>query len=341
MYRRITLSYRVGIIGAGGIANCHARAVQELSETELVAICDISKTALNNFGKTFDVPSQTTNLRDMLHGNEIDILIVCTWGNSHAPITVEAAQTGSLKAILCEKPISASFVECQKMIESAKHNNVLLAEAFKFRHHPCHLRVKHLIDTGAIGKIALIRSTFTAAVDPDLLRPDYNWRFNQEKRGGAIFDLGCYCIHHARFIADSEPSKIQAQGFYGLKSKVPESVVLQMEFPNEISAQCAFSFRYYGSEEFEVYGSHGYLRMEKAWNNEDQPVVLEIIDNNGKEQIIKFPPIFQFTEQLKHLCECLNERIPHRIPLHDSLNNMKVIDAVYSSLNSGESTVLA
>ena len=327
------MGYRVGIIGVGGIASCHARAVKEVPGVELSAICDVSDEALDRFGDAFNVFHRYADLEQMLCEEEIDILVVSTWGSSHAEISIKAARTGRLKAILCEKPISSTAAECEAMFLAARNNGVLLAEAFKFRHHPCHLKTKTLLDAGEIGKVCLIRSTFTTAVDPSFLRPENNWRFNQEKGGGAVYDLGCYCIHHSRFITGSEPKQINAQGHYGFNSLVPESVAMQLEFPGEINAQCIFSFRCFGSEEFEVYGTDGYIRMEKAWNNEDQPVNLEIKKKYGEDRTIKFAPRYQFTEQLQHLCECLNTGQAHRISYEDSLNNMKVIDAVHASID--------
>ena len=236
------MTYRMGIVGVGGIAYCHGRAAREAPEAELAAICDLSEESLGRFGEAFGVSRRYTDLERMLHEEEIDILVVSTWGNSHADISIRAARTGRVKAILCEKPISSTAAECEAMIKTAEKNDVLLAEAFKFRHHPCHLKAKELIEAGEIGKIYLIRSTFSAAVDPRFLRPDHNWRFNREKRGGAVYDLGCYCIHHARFIAGSEPNLVHARGHYGKKSEVPEAVAVQLQFPGEVSAQCAFSF---------------------------------------------------------------------------------------------------
>lgn len=330
------MTFKVGIVGAGGIAHCHGRAAQEAPEAELTAICDVSEDALERFGESFGVTRRYTDLERMLQEEEIDILSVCTWGNSHADIAIRAARTGRVRAILCEKPISSTAVECADMIAAAREYGVLLAEAFKFRHHPCHIRAKELIDAGEIGKVMLIRSTFTAAVDPGNLRPDFNWRFNRDKRGGATYDLGCYCIHHARFIVGSDPTLVHARGHYGQLSGVPESVAAQFDFPGEITAQCVFSFRYHGSQEFEVYGTDGYMRMDMAWNNEDHPVALEIRKNNGEERTIRFAPVFQFTNQLRHLCECLESGRPHRIPPENSLGNMRVIDAVHASIDSGK-----
>ena len=134
------MALRVGIVGAGGIAHCHGRAAQEAPEAVLTAICDVSADALERFGESFGVTRRYTDLERMLRGEDLDILVICTWGNSHADIAIRAARTGRVRAILCEKPISSTAAECEAMIETARDHGVLLAEAFKFRHHPCHIR---------------------------------------------------------------------------------------------------------------------------------------------------------------------------------------------------------
>ena len=89
------------------------------------------------------------------------------------------------------------------MVAAAEENGILLAEAFKFRHHPMHLKAKELADSGAIGDVLTIRSTFCSGgsgAGPETRKPENNWRFNKAKGGGSVYDLACYCIHHARFM---------------------------------------------------------------------------------------------------------------------------------------------
>merc|ERR1712098_468014 len=72
----------------------------------------------------------------------------------------QLASSGRVKAILCEKPFTSTGAEAKRMVAAAKDNDVLLAEAFKFRHHPMHLKAHELIDSGTIGEVMNIRSTF-------------------------------------------------------------------------------------------------------------------------------------------------------------------------------------
>ena len=183
--------YRVAIVGTGSIATRHGRACNEVPLAELWAICDISEDSLSSFGDEFGVTRRYTNLKEMLEAEEIDIAIVSTWGPSHAETTIQLADSGKVKAILCEKPFALTATEAEQMATAAYRNGVLLAEAFKFRHHPMHLHAKELVDSGAIGDVRSIRSTLVTPprvlrlkVNDGALLPRQELAMEQAKRRG-------------------------------------------------------------------------------------------------------------------------------------------------------------
>ena len=198
-----TSPLRVGIVGAGGIARTHAKVLTErLDAADLVAACDVSAKVLERYGDAFDVPGRYLNLNDMLENEELDIALVCNWGVDHAKTAIQIAESCRVKAILCEKPFAMNAVEAKEMVAAAAANGVLLAEAFKFRHHPMHLKAKAMVDEGAIGEVFSICSTLMSSrgADPAHRTPDSDWRFSKAKGGGSVNDLGCYCLAHMRYI---------------------------------------------------------------------------------------------------------------------------------------------
>lgn len=329
------MPYKIGIIGSGGIAHAHGNAARSIDEVELTAICDASQESLDRYGDHFGVERRYQDLESMLTNEDLDFVVICTWGNSHAEISNRIAHTRQVKAILCEKPICSTAEECAEMISTAEENGILLAEAFKFRHHPRHLKVRELIDSGLIGDIAQIRSTFTAPGIPAEMTPDRNWRYNRAKGGGTVYDLGCYCIHHARFMTDADPYRVYARGHQGDYNEINERVAIQLEFRDRISAQIIIAFNYFGSQEAEIYGTEGYIKTDMAWNNENQPVSLDVRLKNGDRQTYDFAAVDQFALQLQHMCDCLENGTTHRISPQNSLGQMKTIDAVHKSIESG------
>ena len=156
--------WRVGLVGSGGIAHAHASACEQLDHVDPVIICDVSEAALQGFGKrdtdAFTVGARYLGLEKMLDTADLDIAVITNWGAQHAQTGMALARSGKVRGILCEKPITVNAAEAETLVSVAKEHRVLLAEAFKFRHHPMHLRAKELIDAGAIGEVVSFRSTF-------------------------------------------------------------------------------------------------------------------------------------------------------------------------------------
>jgi xylose dehydrogenase (NAD/NADP) len=335
------MKYRVAIVGAGGIARRHARACQEVADAELVAVCDVRPEAAEKLGDEFGVARRAVGLEALLAGERLDVAVVATWGDSHAEVARALASSGRVRAILCEKPISLNAAQTEAMQAEARAHGVLLAEAFKFRYHPAHLKARELVEAGALGRVSHVRSTFTTAAPPRLRDPDVNWRFNPSRGGGAIYDLGCYCTHHARWTMGDDPSSVFAHGRWGDQSGVDETVAATLVFPGDRTAQWWISFGDVPSQEVELFGSGGRLRIDRAWNNEDQPTTVELWDGAGERSTLAFEPTFQFALQLQHLCDCLRTGQPHRIPPEDSLGQMRTLDALYASLRAGQPVAVA
>lgn len=331
--------YRIGIVGTGGIAHAHGRACAELECVDLCAICDVSETALNRYGDEFDVANRYLDLNDMLANENLDIAIICTWGACHAQIGIQIAQSQKVKAILCEKPFTSTGAEAEQMVSAARGSGILLAEAFKFRHHPMHIKAKELADSGTIGDVVTIRSTFCAGGGggPDTRKPESGWAFNKAKGGGSVYNVGCYCIHHARFIFGAEPVRVFASSQPGIE--VDDVADMLLVFRHGKTAHISVGHNSWHSQYAEICGTKGMLRIDTAWNNSGQPVVLEQRTNDGAESI-KFEPVFQFTNQLRHLCDCLTTGQPHRISPENSIHQMQVIDAVLESMATGKAVEL-
>ena len=333
------MPYRVGLVGTGGIARAHGRACQQIAAAELVAVCDVSAAQLVRYGEEFGVAARYTDLDAMLREAELDIAIICTWGASHAETGIRLCNSGRVQAVLCEKPFTQDATQAAAFAAAGRKNRVLVAEAFKFRHHPMHLRAKALIDAGAIGDIVGVRSTFCTSSGGTLSErtPEANWRFNKAKGGGSIYDLACYNIHHARFAFGEEPERVFAAQQRGLETDDAASIVLV--FSRGRTAQIAVGFNAFSSQYAEISGHRGMLRLDQAWNNENRAVAIEHHTPSGVE-VVEFPPCFQFALQLQHLCECLAEGRPHRIAPEHSVAQMRVLDAVKESMETGRAVAL-
>lgn len=326
-------SYRVALVGAGGIARTHTTACALTERAHLVAVCDVSQAALDHYRERFpEVPAVYLDLDRMLAREDVDIAVICTWGAHHAAVGERLSRSGKVRAILCEKPFTQTAREAERMVAAARAGGVLIVEAFKFRHHPLHLKARALLDAGRIGEPRVVRSTFCTGRGHVARTPDSNWRYHQGRGGGSVYDLGCYNIHHARWIFGAEPVSVFASSRRGIE--VDDAAYIQMLFPGGRVAQVSVAFDDWSSQEFQIMGTTGSLRSERVWNNENRPVWLECA-SAGHSERFHFEPVHQFQLQLEHLCEVLDGSAEPRIPAQNSIAQMRVIDAVYESMASG------
>ena len=325
-------TYRVAIVGAGQIAHAHARACAQTERAELVAVCDVSQEAAERFAEQHRVAATYTVLEEMLEREQIDIAVVSTWQVNHADVATRIATSKRVKAILCEKPFTANAAEAEQLVATCRSSGVLITEAWKFRHHPMHLKAKEIVDSAGIGDVNHINSTFCHPFENR--QPGTHWYWDRSRTGGAVYIVACYNIHHARFVFGEEPEGVFATQVPGVE--VDDGVSITLIYSGGRTAQITAGFSSYHTQRIEVIGSRGLLRIEDiAWNNENQAVVLKQRTSDG-EAHFEFEPTYQFTLQLEHLCGVLDTGRAHRVPPEDAIAQMKVLDAVFASFGSGQ-----
>ena len=324
--------YRVALVGVGGISRSHSVACSLSDRARIVAVCDISQKSIDRYQELFPgVESTYLDLDLMLAEEEIDLAIICAWGPYHAEIGTRLAKSGKVRSILCEKPFTQTASQAECLVAAVKDSGAVIVEAFKFRHHPMHLKAMGLVEAGKIGQPMTVRSTFCTNKASIARKPDVNWRFNKKKGGGSIFDLACYNIHHARWVIGEEPVEVFATGRPGFE--VDDSANIQLIFPGGGIAQITVGFETSSSQEFEVMGTTGILRTEAAWNNETVPTWLDH-RTTGRTERFHFDPVNQFQPQLEHMCDVLDGKTEPCISAQNSIAQMKVIDAIYESFES-------
>jgi predicted dehydrogenase len=144
-------TYRVGIIGCGGMGGSHARAYAQKEATQVVAVMDINPEAAQKLADEYDVPAVYTDYHQMLQQEDLDIVSIPTWQGVRAEIAIAAAQSG-IKAIMGEKPIAAAMGEANDMIDACNDNYVKLAIGHQRRFQPTTNEIRRLVAIGAIGQ---------------------------------------------------------------------------------------------------------------------------------------------------------------------------------------------
>lgn len=149
--------YRAGIVGCGHIARAHAGGYRATGGVSLVAAADIVPEKLASFGDTWGVEGRYTDFAEMLEQEELDILSICTRNHQHVEPTLAGAEAG-VRAIFCEKPMAMNLGEADRMIVACERAGVKLTVDHTMRFEANYLRIKELIEEGAIGALLSVEA---------------------------------------------------------------------------------------------------------------------------------------------------------------------------------------
>ena len=144
---------RFGIIGCGVIAPTHASALDKIGNARLIAVADILEERAREFAEKHGVEDYYTNYRELLGRDDIDAVSICTPHYLHAPMAIDAAESG--KHVLVEKPMAITMAEADEMIERCAAASVKLAAVFQHRFDPAAQSIRKAIDEGRLGKLVM------------------------------------------------------------------------------------------------------------------------------------------------------------------------------------------
>jgi len=197
-----------GVLGCSNISKIAAiPAILEAQNANLYAVASRSKDKADDYYNMFNPQKAYYSYEEMLEDKNIDAVYVSLPNSMHKHWSIMAMKSG--KHVLCEKPMSVSAKDTDEMRDESIKDNVLLMEAFMYRLNPKTIKVKELVDSGAIGKVKNIYANFTFFEPVSDLAV-----FKKELAGGCTYDVGCYCINIMRYITGEEPGSVFAKSIF-------------------------------------------------------------------------------------------------------------------------------
>lgn len=185
---------RLGFIGAGGIADLQLRLFSARSDVEIVALTDVSDTALDRRAEAFPNASTYNDHRVMLRNEDLDAVSICTPNKQHAAPTVAALKAGC--HVLCEKPLAMTTAEARRMVKAATEGKRKLVVGFQYRYDPRTCYLRQAFDEGAFGDVLYTR------VQAMRRRGIPNWGVFGQKSlqgGGPLIDIGVHVLEMAHY----------------------------------------------------------------------------------------------------------------------------------------------
>ena len=321
--------FRWGLLSTARINRAVIPPLRESPRHELRAVASRDRARGEAYAREWGIPAAYDSYDALLADPEIDAVYNPLPNHLHAEWTIRACRAG--KHVLCEKPIALSVQEVDAMAAAADAAGVVVTEAFMYRHHPQADRLRTLVSDGTIGRLQLVRGSFSF----QLSRPG-DVRLDPAMGGGALWDVGCYPVSMARVLVGAEPSAVtgwQALGPTG----IDELFIGTLEF-GDVFAQFDCSFRAPFRTHVEIVGTEAAITVPRPFKpGLEEPLILT---RGGEPETIVVAGEPLYVGELDDLADAARGLKLPRVPLSDSRANTAALVALYESARTGRRVAL-
>jgi len=317
---------RWGILSTAKIGRVQViPAMQKGEYVEVTAIASRNAEKAHSTADELGIAKVYADYESLLADPDIDAIYNPLPNHLHVPYTIKALQAG--KHVLCEKPIGMNADEAQQLLDATKqYPHLKVMEAFMYRFHPQWIKAKQIVDDGLLGEVKSIQAHFSYFNDDA-----ENIRNKPETGGGALMDIGCYCVSFPRYLTGKEPERVIGLIDFDPEMKTDRLTSGMLDFGNGVQATFTCSTQLEPYQRVNIFGIKGRLEIEIPVNAvADEPAKLWL-QNNRVIKGITTEPVNQYTLQADEFSKAILNDTDVPTPLIDAVSNMHVIDALFKS----------
>jgi len=324
---------RWGILSASSFAVAHIiPSLLQCEGLELAAVSSRNGDTARALAAKFGIARAHGSYQELVDDPDIDVVYNPLPNHLHVPWSIKALEAG--KHVLCEKPLSMNAAEAEQLIAARDRTGLKVQEAFVIRHHPQWRRVRELVRDGRIGTLKGVQGWLSYRLeDPD------NFRNKPEMGGGGLVDIGVYPMVTSRYIFEDEPTRVFAAIRRGPETGVDCLVSAILDFP---AGQAGFtcSTELAVQQHMAFFGSHGRIELSDPFAQApDRKAQILIGGDRGiwdaaVEDYETFEPLNMYVNQAEEFSAAVRGG-ELEFPLEDALNNMRILDALFRSGESG------
>lgn len=309
-----------GIIGPGIIADTFASAVTSVADAKIVAAGGRNMAKVNAFADKFDIKNRYNSFLEVVQDSEVDAVYIATPNPFHYENIMMALENG--KAVVCEKPLTLTYAEAQRVVAYAKEKGLFLMEAVWTRCLPIYEQVREWINSGAIGDVSIVEANFGFNVPWE----EGDRHINPELGGGSLLDVGVYHMAFLRDVIGSFPNKVVSLPVMG-ETGIDLKAGMVMTYPGGQMSLVSTSVNTDMPQDARIYGSKGMIHLQNYWRADSaalmvtgsEPVVVEKpFGHNGYE--------YEAIEAMK--CIRAGQTESTLIPLDQSLEISKIVNEI-------------
>jgi predicted dehydrogenase len=292
-----------------------------VEEAEVVAVAARDPARAEKFARKHNIPKVYATYEDVIADADVDAIYNPLPNGLHAEWTMNAIAAG--KHVLCEKPFTSNAAEAEQVAAAAEGTGLVVMEALHYRYHPLAQRMHDVVAGGELGDLERVETTMCI---PLPMFKDI--RYQYELGGGATMDVGSYAVHQLRLLGGDDPNIISAHARLQ-KPDVDRWMQADVRWPQGHTGRMTCSM--WSSTPLKLtvraWGSRGELRVF----NQTGPQFYHrfTVVRAGKKEREKFPRKATYAYQLEAFTSAVLHGTPVLTPPSDSVENMRLIDAVY------------
>jgi xylose dehydrogenase (NAD/NADP) len=318
-----------GILSTAEINRLVIPPAGESPKVDLIAVASRTQARADAYAREWQIERAYGSYEALLADPDVEAVYISLPNAMHADWSIRAVEAG--KHVLCEKPFTRHPEEVDAAFDAADRAGRLITEAFMYRHHPQSRRLRALLDEGAVGEVRLIRSAFSYSLyDPS------NIRLRTDAEGGALMDVGCYCVSGSRLAAGAEPVSVFGQARYG-ETGTDWVFAGSMRFPGDVLAIFDCGTALPDRDELEVIGSEGSLFLDDPWHCRVPAIELR---RDGRVERIEVERADPYRLELENMSDAIRGGAELLLGREDALGQARALEALHRSAATGEPNAL-
>ena len=292
-------------------------------KVELLAVASREQARADAYAREWEIPRAYGSYEALLADPDVEAVYISLPNTLHVEWSIKALEAG--KHVLCEKPFTRHPEEVDAAFDVAARAGRLLSEAFMYRHNPQTKKLAELVADGVIGELRLIRSAFSYSLyDPE------NIRLRTDVEGGALMDVGCYCVSGSRLLG-GEPVAVHGEAWYG-PSGTDWIFGGLMRFPDDVVATFDCGTAAPNRDELEAIGSEGSLFLDDPWHCVDPEI--ELRSDSGVERI-EIERQDSYRLELENLSDAIRGESELLLGREDALGQARALAALHDDAFRG------
>jgi predicted dehydrogenase len=314
---------RWGIVSTANINRKLIPGLRASEKADLIAVASREQPRAEAYAKEWDIERAYGSYEALLEDEDVEAVYIPLPNTLHCEWSIRALEAG--KHVLCEKPLSRHPEEVVEAFDAAERAGRYLTEAFMYRHNPQTLRLQELVAEGAIGELRLIRSTFSYG-----LYDESNIRLQTDVEGGALMDVGCYCVSGSRLLG-GEPEHAFGDAWFG-PTGTDWVFAGVLRFPGDVLATFDCGTALTDRDELEAIGSDGSLFIDDPWHAVHPGI--ELRRDDGTERI-EIEHRDSYRLEVEDLSDAIRGDGTPLLGRADALGQARTIEALYESAATG------